>query len=270
MATMGEIITANPKFRKEAEKLGAKLDEYAEARIDGGASAASLYSFPQRQGLPDGYTRRDTVELNDRTLAFVHRVLWSVSSHVQDHKDRLFDKRNVLPEVLTSSFGIDHAAAIYSAKQFSKQLAYTGRAHYIGKPRRGQVRMWIVDPDSKEFRSVDGWTSSWNPSARAKAEIEQQARKAEELAGEVSVTIDLSKIPTPDPTPESVMQYIARMTAAAHKMEEQVKTLSRRLDEANEQNEELLAKLAETEKSEEAAKWGSVVDMIEATKGGTG
>jgi len=276
MPTMGEIITANPKFRKEAERLGAKLDEYAEARIDSGTSAAALYSFPQtNHHIPTGFTRERTIELNDQTLAFVHRMIWNVSRkvHLQDHDYRLFDKRNVLPEILIASFGMDKQAAVYTAKQFTKQLAYTGRARYIGQPRRGHVRFWIIDPDSMMFKSVDGWTSTWKPSARARAEIEQQAKKAEELAGDVTVTVDLRTIEPPSPekmNADSLREYFLKLTASADKLSEVNKTLERRLAAAIEQVDELSAKIVELENEKEADELGKVVDAINEWRGGTG
>jgi hypothetical protein len=265
MPKLAEIAINNPDFKRRASKVNRELTKYAEKRMDAGLGESSYYYMPAKGW--KGYSADQIMEISESALQVVHEVMWQ-----QGQRDkwapmvRVYHNGNFRKNTIQQVFELyddSGEAASKLGRQILENLRLTGRIRNRGKAKKGAVDVVVFDPANSypPLAKVLGVGS--NLSTRSKQEVEQQAQKAVVLASDVNSKYDIDLIPTPDPNPESVMEYIKKMRKAAHGMAGRIDALEKALTEAN-------AKLDEYADAIESAKaadeWGKVVQAIEDEK----
>ncbi len=202
----------------------------------------------------EGRNQATETEWNEEAVALayaVHQVLWSRATDDVSHPpythvvkgtyiidalrkavpkvDRLYPNRNKLDLVVRS---------IYAALSAAQLVIRVG-------PRSGghtfYMRAW---PKGFHLEWASYLKSRYIP-LKDRPDLDRQDKKAEQLRGPVITYIDFRTIPTPDPTPESVMAYLNQIMPLMAKLQ----------DENNELRRQLNGK-----------QWQEVTELIEAAK----
>lgn len=269
MTQFRDLVLSSESFRREAQALNDRLDAYASQRL-GNTSEGSLYYFSRN---PSGtFTGDDVARLGNDTVEFVHRLMWEAAKPVRGHNYRRYQGN--LADILNGTFDLySKDAAFGLGKAVSVGLHKSGRIRNSGKAIRGalDVRVRPLE-ESFEFITVFSgkpWAKEpFKPTRRDEADIRRQQQKAKDQAGLVNTTVDPAIIPLPDPNPESVMEYVTKLTVAnkalAKKAEEATTKMREALVAASALRDELGELKEKAERRESEAKWSTVVDGIAA------
>lgn len=95
--------------------------------------------------------------------------------------------------------------------------------------KRFLIREWPEGFVPEWFGSTATFTSQ-----KDEVDLKRQDRKAKKLAGKVESSLDLTMIPPPDPTAESVMAYIKKVMPVAIKLQSENKDLRQELKDLKE------------------------------------
>lgn len=271
MPSMRELILASPDFQRQAKEVNKDLDRIAQSRL-GTVSDEVIYYFNAHKGtkteLPTGFTDYEEVlAVGNRALELFHQAMWSKSMVRDNGKSYWVGKpADLACEVFNLYNG---SAASGLARSLLAGGVMVGRFVRMehGGPKPRTYLMEVRDP-AKSYPNAESF--AWQALSerkrlprRAQVEVEQQAAKAEELAGPVKVIINLNEIPLPDANPDSVMTYVERIHNAFNKMQAAAAKADERLAAAYEQIEELQTKLEEAEKKQTQDDWGKVRTRIE-------
>ena len=262
MTQFRDLVMANENFRREAKSLNDRLDTFATERIDKYAAESSIYRFSNK---PSGsFTADEVIDLGNDTIEYIHRLMWETATPVANHTYRKYD--GDLSSLTSAVFDLYSNEATYGlSKAVSGGLHRSGRVKTIGAPVRGKLHVRLRPP-TDSFQRVTSFNrmgkEQFKPSNRDEADIRRQQAKARDNAKPVTTAVDPTIIPLPEPNPDSVMEYVVRITACNKALIEKLKKVESEYKVVSEVAATLSERIGELEAQNEKSAWTKVVDKI--------
>ena len=262
MTQFRDLVMANENFRREAKELNDRLDTFATERIGKYQAESSIYRFSNK---PSGsFTADEVIDLGNDTIEYVHRLMWEAAKPVPNHEYRKYD--GDLSSLTSTVFDLYSNEATYGlSKAVSGGLHRSGRIKTIGKPTRGALHVRLRPP-TESFPRVTSFNRTgkepFKPSNRDEADIRRQQAKARDNAKPVTTAVDPTIIPLPEPNPDSVMEYVVRITACNKALIHKAKKVEEEYNILNELAVKLQEQVRELEAQNEKSAWTKVVDKI--------
>jgi hypothetical protein len=269
MTQFRDLVLSSESFRRRARELNARLDEYAYDRIGKFSAESSIYRFTSKGG-SGRMSQEEVFNLGNDTVEFVHELLWEAGTPVKGHNYRKYEGR--LSDLTNVVFDTYSQEAGYGlSKTVSAGLHRSGRIRDIGKPQRGWLKVRVRPPTEKfdrltSFNRVKG-KGRYQPTRRDEDDIARQQRKARDTSKRpVETTVDTSIIPLPEPNPESVMEYVTKITFANKALSREVEKAQAKVQDMSEKMQALRAELEQLQEAKQEAQWAEVVDQIAAMR----
>lgn len=241
MARFDELVMGSANFQRQLKALSDELNHMAAVREKKGVSPTSLLDW--------GYEPGEWQGVAEKSMHLLHQALWSAAEPDKRTGRRIYT--GTLSKVTMPLIGKhvesidpnDNAANGPLARWNRGVLAAlitSGRVDYAKVPRRGSVSLYINDP-LRDYPDPSQWGGKYKPSKREIEDIERQAAKADEVASDVDVTVDMYSIPIPsDDTPEKMLEWALKVINSNG-------VLASRYDDAKQRLNEYRDKLAEAE-----------------------
>jgi len=270
MAQFRDLVLSSESFRRDAKSINDRLDTYASERLGKYKSEQSLYRFSTT---PSGsFSASEGVQLGNDTVELIHRVMWEASKPVKGHTYRRYQGN--LADIVNGTFELFSTEAAFGlSKAVSIGLHKSGRVRNSGKAIRGRMDV-RVRPLEESFTFVDSFSGKpwakepYKPTRRDEDDIARQQAKAAKMDKPVKTTVDPSIIPLPDPNPESVMEYVVKLTACNKALEDKAAQATVQISDQHQTIVHLNQQLEELKAKDEESKWGKVVDKIASMREG--